>query len=174
MSLAKASLSGAMSAMCGQDAQLDLRVVGRDQEVAVLGHEGLADLAALLGADRDVLQVGVVGGQAAGRGGGQAVAGVDAAGVGVDLLDQRVGVGAGQLLQLAPVEDHARQLVAGQRQLLQHLDAGGVGAGLGLAAGAAEAQLVEQHFAQLLGRAEVEAAAGELVGLGPRSRPCAG
>ena len=63
-------------------------------------------------------------------------------------------------------EDHARQLVPGQRQLLEHLDPGGEGAGLGLAALAAEVQLVEQDLAQLLGRAQVEAAAGELVGLG--------
>ena len=80
--------------------------------------------------------------------------------VAVDLLDQRVGVGAGQLLQLAPVQDHARQLVAGHRQLLEHLDAGGEGAGLGLAAGPAEVHLVEQDFAELFGRTQVEAAAG--------------
>ena len=43
----------------GQEAQLDLAVVGADQHLARLGHEGLADLAALLRPDRDVLQVRV-------------------------------------------------------------------------------------------------------------------
>jgi hypothetical protein len=52
----------------GEHAQLDLAVVGRDQLVALLGDEGLADLAAFLGADRDVLQVRVGGGQPPGRG----------------------------------------------------------------------------------------------------------
>jgi hypothetical protein len=42
------------------DAQLDLGVVGGDDAVAGPGDEGLADLAPLLGADRDVLQVGVL------------------------------------------------------------------------------------------------------------------
>ena len=42
-----------------QDAQLDLAVVRAEQQVARLGHEGLADAPALRGADRDVLQVRV-------------------------------------------------------------------------------------------------------------------
>ena len=41
----------------GEQPQLDLRIVGRDQLVARRRHEGAADLAAFLGADRDVLQV---------------------------------------------------------------------------------------------------------------------
>ena len=42
-----------------EDAQLDLRVVGRDEPVPLLGDERGADLAAELGADRDRLQVRV-------------------------------------------------------------------------------------------------------------------
>ncbi len=42
-------------------AELDLAVVNRQQLAPRRGHEGLADLAALLGAHRDVLQVGIVG-----------------------------------------------------------------------------------------------------------------
>ena len=45
----------------GGEAQLDLRVIDRQQLVARLGDEGAADLAALLGADRDVLQVRIGG-----------------------------------------------------------------------------------------------------------------
>ena len=48
--------------------------------VAGLGDEGVADLAADLGADRDVLQIGVVRRQPPGLRAGQRVAGVDAAG----------------------------------------------------------------------------------------------
>ena len=43
----------------GEDAQLDLAVVGREQPVTLLGDERRADLAAQLGPDRDRLQVRV-------------------------------------------------------------------------------------------------------------------
>ena len=56
----------------GEHAQLDLAVVGRDQLVPGVGDEGGADLAALLGADRDVLQVRLGRGQPPGRGRGRA------------------------------------------------------------------------------------------------------
>ena len=44
----------------GHHPQLDLAVVGVQQDPAGLGHEGAADGPALLGAHRDVLQVGIV------------------------------------------------------------------------------------------------------------------
>jgi hypothetical protein len=44
-------------------AKLDLAVVGAQQHMARLGDEGVADAAADLGADRDVLEVGVGRGQ---------------------------------------------------------------------------------------------------------------
>ena len=50
-----------------EHAQLDLRVVGRDEHVAGIGDERAADLAAELGADRNVLQVGIAAAQTAGR-----------------------------------------------------------------------------------------------------------
>ena len=43
----------------GHDPQLDLRIVGRQQLEALRGDERAADAAAILGADRDVLQVRV-------------------------------------------------------------------------------------------------------------------
>ena len=52
----------------GEDAQFDLGVVEADQDAALGGHEGLADAAAFLGADGDVLQVRVGRGQAPGVG----------------------------------------------------------------------------------------------------------
>ena len=129
-----------------------------------LGDEGAADLAALLGAHRDVLQIGIVRGEPAGRGGREREGGVDAPGLWIDLLHQGVGVGALELGELAPVEHARRQIVALGRQLLEHVGAGGIGAGLALLA-AGQAHLVEQHLAQLLGRADVELMAGELVDL---------
>jgi hypothetical protein len=96
----------------GGQAKLDLAVVQADQLHAFLGHEGATDLAALLGPHRDVLQVGVVGGQPPRRGHRLTVGGVDPPGLGIDLLLQGVGVGALELGELAPVEHLGRQLVA--------------------------------------------------------------
>ena len=84
----------------GEQTQFDLRVVGADQNVARLGDEGVADAAAFLGQDRDVLQVRIVRRQPPGGGDRLREAGMHAAGVGIDLLDQRVGIGGFQLLQL--------------------------------------------------------------------------
>jgi hypothetical protein len=67
----------------GHDPHLDLAVVGGHQALeARPGDEALADLAALLGADRDVLQVRVVAGQPPGRGDHLLEGRVDAAVVG--------------------------------------------------------------------------------------------
>jgi hypothetical protein len=161
--LGESLLQGIDPGHVGEHAQLDLRVIGREQQMPVLGDEGVPDLAPLLGPDRDVLQVGVVRGQPAGGGRGHGIGGVDPA-VGRDLLDQRVGVGAGQLLQLAPVENRPWQRVTLGGERFKHLRAGRVLAGPRLARGS-QPLLLEQHFAQLLGRAEVERPPGELVGL---------
>ena len=100
----------------GEQAELDLAVVGGDEEVAGLGDEGAADRGTFLGADGNVLQVGVVGGQAAGAGDGLGVGGVDAAGLGVDLGDEGFGVGGAELAELAPVDDAGGEFVAGLRR----------------------------------------------------------
>ena len=62
----KACFEGLDVGDVGEQAQLDLRVVDGEQLVALLGHEGAADLAALLGAHRDVLQIGIGRGEPAG------------------------------------------------------------------------------------------------------------
>ena len=90
-------------------AQLDLVVVGREDDMPGRGDEGVADAAAHLRADGDVLEVGVGGGEPAGGGNRHGIAGVDAAGFGVDLLLQRLGVGGAELLHLAPVEQGLRE-----------------------------------------------------------------
>ena len=50
-----------------EHAQLDLRVVGGDQHVPAVGDERAPDLPAELGANRNVLQVGIAAAQPAGR-----------------------------------------------------------------------------------------------------------
>ena len=152
-------------------AQFDLAVIGRDQHMARLGDEGAADFAAFLGAHRNVLQIGLVRRHPPGQRVRQPVGRVDAAQFRVDLLDQRVGVGAFELGELAPVEHPRRQIVR-QRQFFEDRRIGAVSAELVLAA-ARQAQFVEQHFAQLLGRADIEGVAGELMDFGFRGRRAA-
>ena len=142
----------------GQDPQLDLVVVDAQQDVPGLGDEAGADLAAGLGADRDVLEVRVDAAQAARRGGRLLERRVQAAVV-ADPVRERVQVGLGELGQLAEALDLGddRMLVADR---LQHL---GVGAEAGLAAAlAAELELLEEDRAELLRRADHELLAREL------------
>ena len=148
----------------GEQAELDLAVVGRDQLHALLGDEGGADAAAFLGADRDVLQVRVGGREPAGGGRAERIGGVHPAGLRMDELRQEIGVGRFQLRQLAPVEDAGAELVAFGGEVLEHARAGRPGAGARLGA-AGEAELAEQDVAELLGRADVELFAGMLVDL---------
>ena len=63
------------------DAQLDLRVIGRHDVAARRRDERLADAAPFRGADRDVLQVGVVAREPPGHRHRLPVVGVHAAGV---------------------------------------------------------------------------------------------
>ena len=145
----------------GQQPQLDLRIVGRDQLHAGRGDEGFADLAAFLGADRDVLQIRLGRRQPAGRGRGERVGRVHAVRRRVDVSRQRLGVGRAQLRDLPPVENLARQLVALLGQLFELARAGRPLPGLGLGA-AGQPHLAEQDVAELLGRAGIERLAGEL------------
>ena len=144
-----------------EHAELDLRVVGRDQDVARIGDEGAADLAAERRADRDVLQVRVAAAQPPGGGDRLVEAGVHAAGLRVHELRQGVDVGALQLHQLAPLENLPRQVV-GQRQFLEHFDGGRRRARRAGPLQHRQLQLVEQDFRQLLRRVDVELAAGHL------------
>ena len=77
----------------GKHPELDLAVIGRHQAGARRRHEGGADAPPFLRAHRNVLQIGLDRGKAAGRGRGQCVAGMDAARGGVDMVGQRVGIG---------------------------------------------------------------------------------
>ena len=144
----------------GHDAQLDLRVVGGHQRAPRRGDEGAPHAPALLGADRDVLQVGVGGGQPPGGGAGLVEGGVQAPGVGVQHLRQLAQVGGQQLGALAVLQNHARQLVL-LGQLLEHVLGGGGGAGRRLAQ-RREAALGEQHLLQVARGVQVELAPADL------------
>ena len=148
----------------GHDAQFDLGIVERHDRAPRRRDEGAADAAAVLAADRDVLQVRVAGGQPSGGGAALVVAGVHPAGVRVDHFHQLFGVGAAQLGQRAVVQDQARQLVLvgdGFQRVL-------VGGGLALRGFHydRQVQLLEQQRLQLLGRVQVELAPGDLEGAG--------
>src|SRR5690606_2233098 len=66
--------------------------------------------------------------------------------------------------QLTPVDDLARQLMAFGGELLQHLCGGGPLPGAGLLS-AWKAHPAEQDVAELFGRSDGEALAGELIDL---------
>ena len=113
----------------GQDAQLDLAVVERQEHIALFGDKGLADAATFLAAHGDVLQVGIARGQTPGVGPGLQVRGMHPARFRVDMFLQRVGIGGFQFRQLPPVQHTGGQLVLGC-QILQDVGAGGIGPGL--------------------------------------------
>ncbi len=142
------------------DAQLDLRVVARRDQPALGRDKRLANAPPLGRAYWNVLQIGIVGGQPPGHGHGLGVVGMHPAGVRVDHLRQLLGVGALEFGQAAVVENDARQRVI-FGQLFQHFLVGGRGTGGGLFLHR-QLQAVEQDFADLLGAAQIESAAGQL------------
>ncbi len=149
----------------GQDAQFNLRVVGRQEHPARVADEATPDLLADFAADGDVLQVGVAAGQPARHGPDLAEAGVDAARLGVDHLGQRVHVSTLQLAQFAVLDDGGDDAAGvGGAQPFQHV--GGrriVAAGDALQPLAWQLELLEQDVAELLRRVNVERFTGDLV-----------
>ena len=131
------------------DPHLDLAVVGGHQlRIPVTHTERVADTAAGLGADRDVLQVRVGRRQSAGGGDGLVERGVDAA-VGGSRLQQSID-GDLQSGDVAMGQQMLEERMCGLvEQRLQGVGIGGV-ASLGLL-GLRHLQLVEQHHLQLFG-----------------------
>jgi hypothetical protein len=143
------------------DPHLDLAVVGRQQAlVALPHHERLADAAPRLGADRDVLQVGVGRREPAGGRDQLVEGGVDAP-VGADRLAQPLDGGAQPAGVPVGQQVHEEGVLGLVVQTLQRLGISGP-AGLG-ALGLRHLQLLEQHHLQLLGRAQVDLLADLLV-----------
>src|SRR3546814_2061596 len=87
---------------------------------------------------------------------------MDAAGRGVDLLLQRIGIGLFQLRKLAPFEDFARDRHAVAFEAFELVLVGRPVARLALAP-ALETELVEQYLPELLGAADRERLAREAV-----------
>ena len=148
----------------GEDAQLDLGIVSTEQGPAVLRQEGLADSPAVLGAYRDVLQVGVAAAQPTCRRHRLVEIGVDPSCFRFHQLGQGIDVGAFEFAQ-HPVLQHERDYGMVIAEFLQH---GGVGAESCFGAAgflAIQPQGVEQQFPQLFGRGQVEVHPGSLLGL---------
>ena len=144
----------------GDAPQLDLVVVGDEQDAPRGGDERLAEQPALVTAHRDVVQVRPVGAEPTGAGDGLVERGVDPT-VGRHLGQQPLAVGAAQLLQLAVLQQRLDELGP---LLLQLLQRPGVGRGAGLRLlhrrqAAAGGRRVEQDLAQLHRRVDVEVVA---------------
>ena len=152
--------------------QLDLRVVRGDQAVALLGHEAGADLAPQLRADRDVLEVRVRAREPAGGGRDLAEGRVQPRPL-VHEAGERVEVGGLELRELAPLLDLRHDFVL----VPDRLEHAGVGREARLAAPLlGQPELLEQHHAELLRRADRELLPRqlpdlplELVHLGPHA-----
>ena len=118
-------------AQMSHETQLDLRVVGAEEELPLVGDERLAYLFSLCVAHGDVLQVGVARRETSRGGDGLVERGVDVSRFGMDELRQGIDVCAQQLLQPPVFQDLAHYRVA-LAQALQHLLAGDVLSGAGL------------------------------------------
>src|SRR3982751_3670059 len=79
-----------ISGKVGEQAKFDLRVVGREQHMAFFGDEGGADLAPLLSANGNVLQIWVRGREPARRSAGLIERRMQAPGLGIQQHRQRV------------------------------------------------------------------------------------
>ncbi len=160
--LAEEALQHLVLSHLRQDPELDLAVVGRNHQVSLAGHEATPDRASQLGPDGNVLQVGVGAGQTAGRRGGLVKGRVDPTGCGIDQVRQGVEISALQLAELPPALDQRDDLVL-FTDLGEHPGVGRV-AGLALPL-PGQAELLEEHLADLLGRADRELVAGQLMDL---------
>ena len=135
----------------GDDAQLDLRVVGGQQDIVVVaGHKGAADFAAPFGAYGDVLQVRIAAGKASGGGDSLIVDGVETVGDWVDELGKAVEISADELGERTVFEyllDDGMALF----EFEKHIFGGRILLGGGAGRLVGDFKLLVQHFAQLFG-----------------------
>ena len=151
----KACLSDAMSAMWGQQAQFDLGIVRRHQEMARFPDKGAADATPFLGADRNVLKIGIRGGETSGGGSRHGKRCVDPLRGGIDLLYKRIGVGALEFRQLAPLQHAGGQIVTLGGKALENVGARGTLPAIG------QAHFVKQDLAELFRRTNAERPSGK-------------
>jgi hypothetical protein len=139
-----------------EHAQLDLRVVGRDEQMPVLGNERAPDLTPGRRADRNVLQVGIAAAQTPRRRHRLIER--------MNQLRQRIQIRTLQFLQHAPLQDQPHDLVL-LRHVLEHVCRRRRRLRLHRAARGRrrlERHLLEQDVAKLLGRVDVERGARQL------------
>ena len=147
-----------------EDPQFDLAVVGGDDLVARLRHEGHADLASCLGADRDVLQVRLGRGEPSRRCCGKREGGMHPLRFRVHVLLQGVGIGGFQLRELPPFEDLGGKRMARLSEFVEKRRGRRPLARRRLLR-ARKTHLAEQDVADLLRRAEGELFACHLLDL---------
>ena len=152
---------GRVAREVGQDPQLDLRIVGCQEPPALPGHEGLADLLALLGAHRNVLQVGVAGAQPSRGRHALVERGMDPAVLGMDQGRQRIEISALELRELAMLQEQGGQRVPGGQLLEDVLRGALLAAGRLLRRG--QLELLEEHLAELGAGVDVERPASQPV-----------
>ena len=157
-----------LAGQVGEDAQLDLRVVGRQQPRAVGSATNAPRISRPSGVRTGMFcRFGFVLERPAGGGRGLRERRVDAPVVG----DRRPAARS-RYVECSLVSSRQRSTTATigcrSRILREHPLVGRV-AGLALAVGG-QAEPLEQHLAELLGRADRERAAGQLVGPLPRAR----
>ncbi len=143
----------------GDDPKLDLVVVGDEEPAPVGGEEGPADAASLVGADGNVVEVRTVRAETTRPRHRLVEAGVDAPVV-AGLGEEALAVGGAQLLHLPVTQEGLDDGVLAS-ELLQ---GGGVGGEprLGLLLGL-QAELVEQHLAELGRRVHLELHPGHVL-----------
>lgn len=146
------------------DAEFDLGVVaGEEGEVlGIFRDEGAADAAADFGADGDVLEVGVGGGEAPGGDDPLVEVGVDALGGGLDVGGECVDVGGFEFGGFAPGEDVWDDGVSGLEGE-EGLFVGFELSGFGFFGFVGEVEVVEEDVAELFGGGEVEGCTGVLL-----------
>ena len=144
-----------VSAQVCEHAELNLRVVHCENHIVrVLRNECGADLLAEFATDGDVLQVRVAARKAACCRTPLDKACVDALGVRVHECREHGNVGALHLLEFAVFDDGENNRVRAAEA--EFFEDGGIGAAL---FDFGESECVKEHFAELLGRADVEFAA---------------
>ena len=146
------------------DAQLDLRVVGRDDFAARLGHEGLAHATPLGGAHGNVLKIGVGTCQAPRHRRGLPEGRVHTSVGLVGHLRQFVGVGALEFAQSPEFENELGQRIV-EGKLREHLLVGRGRARGGLFLDG-KPELFKEHLRELLGAGRVKGAARDRFDLG--------
>ena len=145
-------LHGFIAGDVRQNPQFDLRIVGIHQIAAVGSNEETAQTAAQLGADGNILQIGLGGADASGAGLGLNKGGVNAA-IRTDGFEQSLHVGGVELLIRAILENVVNDRAI-WTQTFQGFRIGGIAA-LGLFS-RREPQFLEEGFPQLFGAVQIE------------------